>query len=131
VFAAGDVANHDHPSLGRLRVEHWDNAIEQGRHAARSMLGESASYARQPYFFSDQYDLGMEFLGRIPAGAELVVRGDLRGRVFTACWVAEGVVAAGMHVNSFAEMGHIRELVGKPADPRLRDASVPLADLRP
>ena len=63
VFAAGDVANHDHPSLGRIRVEHWDNAIEQGKHVAGSALGDTTPYTRQPYFFSDQYDLGLEYLG--------------------------------------------------------------------
>src|SRR5690606_19025292 len=62
VYAAGDVANHEHPGLGRIRVEHWDNAIQQGRHAARSMLGGQEPYARQPYFFTDQYDLGMEYV---------------------------------------------------------------------
>ena len=60
VFAAGDVANHLHPALGRLRVEHWDNALHQGPAAARAMLGADEAYARTPYFFSDQYYLGME-----------------------------------------------------------------------
>ena len=67
VFAAGDVANHDHPLFGRLRVEHWANALEQGPSAARAMLGQDAVYDRVPYFFSDQYDVGMEYAGHSAA----------------------------------------------------------------
>ena len=64
VFAAGDLANAAHPVLGtRIRVEHWQNAISQGRAAAHALLGEPVSYEDLPYFFSDQYDLGMEFFG--------------------------------------------------------------------
>ncbi len=61
----GDVANHAHPVLGRVRSEHWDNAIEQAKTAARNMLGGDEPYARQPYFFTDQYDLGMEYFGHV------------------------------------------------------------------
>ena len=67
VFAAGDIANHDHPLFGRLRVEHWANALEQGPSAARAMLGQDAVYDRVPYFFSDQYDVGMEYAGHSAA----------------------------------------------------------------
>jgi NADPH-dependent 2,4-dienoyl-CoA reductase/sulfur reductase-like enzyme len=132
VWAAGDVANHDHPSLGRLRVEHWDNARQQGRHAARVMLGDEAAYDRQPFFFTDQYDLGMEYVGHVgPDGYdEVVVRGDLSGdRVFTALWIKDGHVAAGMHANDWDATDPIRALVGRPADDRVRDPGVPLADL--
>ena len=82
VWAAGDIADHDHPALGRLRVEHWDNAIEQGRTAARNMLGAEEAYERTPYFFSDQYDLGLEYVGHVPREHldSFVVRGDLDGR---------------------------------------------------
>ena len=130
VLAAGDVAQHDHPVLGRLRVEHWDNAIEQGRHAARVMLGDDAPYERLPYFFSDQYDLGMEYVGHVgrEGADEVVVRGDLEARVFTALWIRAGRVVAGMHANDWDAIGPIREVVGGPAGAPLRDRDLALAD---
>ena len=118
VLAAGDVANAWHPVLGRrVRVEHWDNAIQQGKAAARSMLGEDVSYDRLPYFFTDQYDLGMEYVGHAdPADVdEVVIRGDTTGdRVFTAYWVKDGTVVAGMHANDWDAIDGIRDQVGKP-----------------
>ena len=131
VWAAGDVANHDHPTLGRVRVEHWDNAIQQGKHAARSMLGDDAAYDRQPYFFTDQYDLGMEYVGHVgPDGYdEVVVRGDLQGRVFSALWLAGDRVVAGMHANDWDATDSLRAVVGTPASAAVRDPSVPLSDL--
>lgn len=117
VFAAGDVANHDHPLLGRVRVEHWDNAIEQGRHVARAMLGDDAAYTRQPYFFTDQYDLGMEYVGHVGADGydDVRIRGDLAERVFTAFWIKDDTVAAGMHAGDWDAIDQIREVVGGPA----------------
>ncbi|MGH3348624.1 MAG: NAD(P)/FAD-dependent oxidoreductase [Nocardioides sp.] len=132
VYAAGDVANHDHPALGRIRVEHWDNAIHQGQHAARVMLGDGASYDRQPYFFTDQYDLGMEYVGHVGRNGydEVVVRGDLSGsRVFSALWLKGGRVVAGMHANDWDAIDPLRAVVGTEATDRTRDSSVPLADL--
>ena len=133
VFAAGDVANAYHPRLGRhLRVEHWDNALEQGLAAARSMLGSDEAYDRLPYFFTDQYDLGMEYVGSIgPDGYdEVVLRGDVTGGVFTAFWLADGRVLAGMHANDWDAMGPMRRIVGGSVDPAvLRDVDVPLAGL--
>jgi 3-phenylpropionate/trans-cinnamate dioxygenase ferredoxin reductase subunit len=131
IWAAGDVANHDHPTLGRIRVEHWDNAIEQGKHAAGSMLGDETPYARLPYFFTDQYDLGMEYVGHIRSNGhdEMVVRGDLDKRVITALWIRHNTVVAGMHLNDWDATEHIRRIVGHPADDRLRDPNVDLANL--
>ena len=130
VFAAGDVANQDHPSLGRIRVEHWDNAIEQGRHAARSALGHTDPYTRQPYFFSDQYDLGLEYLGHVgPAGYdELIVRGSRDDLVLVALWVRDGTVVAGLHLNDWDAADSLRLLVGTRPESldALRDESVPL-----
>ena len=90
VYAAGDVANTLHPRYGRIRVEHWDNAIAQGEAAARSMLGKGEPYAKLPYFFTDQYDLGMEYVGRHEASDELTIRGSLEERNFRAYWSAPG-----------------------------------------
>jgi 3-phenylpropionate/trans-cinnamate dioxygenase ferredoxin reductase component len=100
IFAAGDVANHLHPALGRLRVEHWDNALHQGPAAARAMLGSDEPYARTPYFFSDQYDVGMEYSGH-PAGWDRVVlRGAPASFEFNAFWLAGDRVLAEMGVNA-------------------------------
>jgi len=131
VYAAGDVAQHDHPLLGRLRVEHWDTAIHQGRHAARAMLGNDEPYLRQPYFFTDQYDLGLEYVGHVgPSGYdEVVVRGDVDERRFTALWIHGDRVVAGMHVNDWATTDLLRALVGREADARVRDTAVALGDL--
>jgi 3-phenylpropionate/trans-cinnamate dioxygenase ferredoxin reductase subunit len=134
VFAAGDVANAFHPTLGRhLRVEHWDNAIEQGITAARNMLGAEESYDRLPYFFTDQYDLGIEYVGNLgPEGFdEVVLRGDVTDQVFTAFWLNNGRVLAGMHVNDWDAIDPIRGILASGRVPmsELRDSSVPLEKL--
>jgi 3-phenylpropionate/trans-cinnamate dioxygenase ferredoxin reductase subunit len=135
IFAAGDVANVDHPLLGaRVRVEHWANALHSGPAAALAMLGQEVSYDRLPYFFTDQYDLGMEYAGWVAPGAttELVIRGDLDRREFVAFWTVDGRVAAGMNVNVWDVTDAIQDLVraglaGTVADPdRLRDSTVAL-----
>jgi len=132
VFAAGDVANLDHPVLGRLRVEHWANALEQGPAAARAMLGQDVSYDRVPYFFSDQYDVGMEYAGNSSPDDEVVFRGDREGGEFIAFWLRDGRVTAGMNVNVWDVNEDIQALVreGATADPdRLRDADVPIGEV--
>jgi 3-phenylpropionate/trans-cinnamate dioxygenase ferredoxin reductase subunit len=114
VLAAGDVANHLHPALGRrIRVEHWDTAIEQGKAAARAMLGEGAPYTRLPYFFSDQYDLGMEYVGSVgPDGYdEVVVRPGEPG-AFRAYWLKDQVVQAAMHANDWDASDELWAVVG-------------------
>jgi 3-phenylpropionate/trans-cinnamate dioxygenase ferredoxin reductase component len=121
VFAAGDVANHQHPALGRrIRVEHWDTAIHQGRAAARVMLGEDAPYDRLPFFFTDQYDVGVEYVGAVgPDGYdEVVVRGDDLRSGLSALWLSEGTVVAGMHANDWDATDHLRRIVGGPAPAR-------------
>lgn len=130
VYAAGDVAHHDHPDLGRLRVEHWDTAIKQGQHAARSMLGGQEPYTRQPYFFTDQYDLGMEYVGHLGREGydEIVVRGDHASRVLNAVMITDGTVVAAMHTNDWDATDHLRAWLGREATDRLRDTSVALAD---
>jgi 3-phenylpropionate/trans-cinnamate dioxygenase ferredoxin reductase component len=133
VFAVGDIAEHDHPVLGRrIRVEHWDNAIHQARAAARVMLGGDQPYDRLPYFFTDQYDLGMEYVGSVgPNGYdEVVLRGDVSTRVFTALWLKGRRVVAAMHANDWDQIDPIRGIVGREVDrDRLADASVPLDEV--
>jgi 3-phenylpropionate/trans-cinnamate dioxygenase ferredoxin reductase component len=134
VFAAGDVANAYHPRLGRhVRVEHWDNAIEQGIAAARNLVGAEQPYERLPYFYTDQYDLGMEYVGSLgPEGYdEVVLRGDVPGAVFTAFWLKDGKVLAGMHANDWDAADAIRRVVGAPDVDlgALRDDDVPLDHL--
>ncbi|MFE1174916.1 NAD(P)/FAD-dependent oxidoreductase [Streptomyces sp. NPDC058773] len=137
IFAAGDVANAYHPLLRRqLRVEHWANALHQPQTAARAMLGQDVRYDRLPYFFTDQYDLGMEYTGYAePDGYDQVVfRGDTDAREFIAFWLSGGQVLAGMNVNVWDVTGPIKALVrsGQAVDPeRLADPAVPLDSLVP
>ncbi|MFF0392256.1 NAD(P)/FAD-dependent oxidoreductase [Kitasatospora sp. NPDC004615] len=135
IYAAGDVANAFHPLFGKpIRVEHWANALNQPTVAAAAMLGKDAVYDRVPYFFTDQYDLGMEYTGYAePGGYDRVVfRGDVAGREFIAFWLSGGRVLAGMNVNVWDVTDPIRELVrsGRGVDPeRLADPAVPLTGI--
>lgn len=136
VHAAGDVANAYHPVLRRrLRVEHWANALHSGAAAARAMLGQPVSYDDLPYFYTDQYDLGMEYVGHAPPGEfdRVVVRGDVAKREFIAFWTAGGRVLAGMNVNVWDVVPQIRRLVAaaRPVDlDQLADPDVPLDEVR-
>jgi 3-phenylpropionate/trans-cinnamate dioxygenase ferredoxin reductase subunit len=133
VFAAGDVANAFHPFYDRhLRVEHWANALNQPATAARAMLGKRASYDRLPYFFSDQYEVGMEYHGYATVWDEVVFRGDPARREFIAFWLERGRVVAGMNVNVWDVGDPIKALIRSraPVDAaRLRDPDVPLEEL--
>ncbi|MFD6358690.1 NAD(P)/FAD-dependent oxidoreductase [Streptomyces roseolus] len=135
IYAAGDVAAFDHPFLHhRIRVEHWANALNGGPAAARAMLGQEVSYDRIPYFFTDQYDLGMEYSGWAPPGSydQVVVRGDTGKREFIAFWLHGGRVIAGMNVNVWDVTETVQKLIRSRAtvDPdALCDPSVPLESL--
>ncbi|MFE9689606.1 NAD(P)/FAD-dependent oxidoreductase [Micromonospora sp. NPDC005806] len=143
IYAAGDVANAYHPLLDRhIRVEHWANALNGGPAAARSMLGQQVEYARLPYFFSDQYDLGMEYSGWVAPGGydQVVFRGDPAvvddgAPEFMAFWIKDGRVLAGMNANVWDVTDQIQALVraghgGRAVDlARLSDPRVPLGDL--
>ncbi len=114
LFAAGDVANAWHPDLGmQLRVEHWANALHQGTTAGRNAAGRNETYDRLPYFFSDQYDLGLEYVGHHRPGDAVVVRGDLDARQFIAFWQRDGVVTAAMSVNVWDVVDDLRTLVAE------------------
>ena len=130
VFAAGDVANAHHPFYAeRIRVEHWANALNQGPAAARSMLGSDDEYDRVPYFFSDQYDVGMEYSGFARTWDRVVFRGDPASREFIAFWLLEDRVVAGMNVNVWDVTEPIQALIRDrvPVDGRrLADTDIPL-----
>ncbi|MGH3376966.1 MAG: NAD(P)/FAD-dependent oxidoreductase [Actinoallomurus sp.] len=135
ICAAGDVANALHPVLGvRVRVEHWANALNQPAVAAATMLGGQATYDRLPYFFTDQYDLGMEYTGHVRPGAydRVVFRGDTASREFIAFWCDGGRVLAGMNVNVWDVTEQIKALIGsgRPVDAALlADPGHPLDQL--
>jgi NADPH-dependent 2,4-dienoyl-CoA reductase/sulfur reductase-like enzyme len=135
IFAAGDVANSFHPLLGhRVRVEHWANALNGGPAAAMSMLGQPVVYDPVPYFFSDQYDLGMECAGLPLPGSydQIVYRGDPATGEFIAFWLSSGAVVAGMNINVWDVSDDIQSLIRsrRPIDPsRLANPEIPLPDL--
>ena len=135
VFAAGDVANAQHPFYGdRIRIEHWANALNQGPAAARNMLGRSAAYERLPYFFSDQYEVGMEYSGFARASDRVLLRGDPAAREFIAFWISEDRVVAGMNVNVWDVTEAIQRLIRERVEVderRLADPDVPLEELAP
>jgi 3-phenylpropionate/trans-cinnamate dioxygenase ferredoxin reductase component len=144
VFAAGDVASARHPLFGQLRVEHWANALHQGPTAARNMLGGSdasdrvldhpVAYDRIPYFYSDQYDVGMEYSGHATDWDEVVFRGDVKGREFIAFWLKEQRILAGMNVNVWDVTDQIQALIRsrlRVDRDRLADADTPLTELAP
>lgn len=117
VFAAGDVANARNASLGRsLRVEHWDNAVRQGALAARTMLGRDDRYDWAPYFYTDQFEFSMEYVGHGSADDDVEIRGDLGAGEFVAYWLAGDTVTAGMNVNTWDVNDRLRELVGTTVD---------------
>ncbi len=134
IYAAGDVANAYHPLLGRhIRVEHWANALNQPQTAARAMLGQEAVYDLVPYFYTDQYDLGMEYAGYVEPGGydQVVFRGDVERREFIAFWLSGGRVLAGMNVNIWDVNEPIQAIVrsGRIVDTaRLADPDVPLEE---
>jgi NADPH-dependent 2,4-dienoyl-CoA reductase/sulfur reductase-like enzyme len=143
VWAAGDIAAIAHPVLeaaglpARIRSEHWANAEKTGPAAARSMLGDDTAYDAIPYFYTDQFDLGMEYTGfaHLTRDAEVVIRGDRAAREFIAFWVREGRVLAGMNVNVWDVADQVERLVregfaGHTVDAaRLADSGVALEEL--
>lgn len=136
IVAVGDIAAQQHPLLGtRVRVEHWANALNQPAVAAATLLGHPEEYTNLPYFFTDQYDLGMEYVGWAPTYTKVVTRGDVDEREFLAFWLdQENHVLAGMNVNIWDVTDDVKALVAfsGPVDPeRLADPAVPLPDLLP
>ncbi|OPE46628.1 oxidoreductase C-terminal domain-containing protein, partial [Mycolicibacterium diernhoferi] len=134
IYAVGDIAAARHPLFGdRIRTEHWANALKQPAVAVAGVLGNPGSYDELPYFFTDQYDLGMEYVGHAPEYDSVVFRGDVGAREFTAFWLDKDArVLAGMNVNIWDGLDDIKALVrsGKTVDAaRLADPEVPPAAL--
>ncbi len=133
IYAAGDVANAWHPFYDRrIRVEHWANALNQGAAAGRNAAGHGEVYDRLPYFFSDQYDLGMEYVGYAQPGDAVAVRGDLGQREFIAFWHRDRVVTAAMNVNVWDVVDDLKAIISRrrPVDlTRLTDLDIPLEDV--
>lgn len=133
IFVAGDIANVEHPFLGgRVRVEHWANALNQPSVVAAAMLDQPGPDPELPYFFTDQYDLGMEYHGLGDPGDEVVVRGDLAAREFIAFWLRDGRVTAGMNVNVWDVGDPVKALIRARTvvdRDQLADPDVPLEDL--
>lgn len=135
IFAVGDIAAAQHPLFGvRIRTEHWANALKQPAVAVAGMLGlgpqSATEYSELPYFFTDQYDLGMEYVGHAPEYQRVVFRGDVAGREFVAFWLdAENRVLAGMNVNVWDVLDDVKAMIrsATPVDPeRIADPSQPL-----
>jgi 3-phenylpropionate/trans-cinnamate dioxygenase ferredoxin reductase component len=133
VYAAGDVANAFHPHYGRrIRLEHWSSALNQGPAAAKNLLGTPTVYDKIPYFFSDQYDFGMEYRGLADESDEVVYRGDKSKREFIAFWLRRDHVVAAMNANVWDQGEHLEALIsgGRPVDRRrLVDTDVDLREL--
>ncbi|WP_310786858.1 NAD(P)/FAD-dependent oxidoreductase [Mycobacterium sp. Z3061] len=121
IFAVGDIAAAEHPFYGaRIRTEHWANALKQPAVAVAGMLGSPGEYDELPYFFTDQYDLGMEYAGYASGSEKVVLRGDVAGREFVAYWLDdEDRVLAGMNVNIWDVLDDIKEQIRSrtPLDP--------------
>lgn len=134
IYAVGDIAAAKHPLYGaRIRTEHWANALKQPAVAVAGMLGTPTEYAELPYFFTDQYELGMEYVGYAPDFANVVFRGDVAGREFVAFWLdGDNRVRAGMNVNIWDVLDDVKALIrsAAPVDPdTLADPQSPLGDL--
>lgn len=132
IYAVGDIAAAQHPFFGvRIRTEHWANALKQPAVAAAGMLGKSAEYDELPYFFTDQYDLGMEYVGHAPQYQRVVFRGDVAGREFVAFWLdTDNRVLAGMNVNVWDVLDDVKALIrsAEPVDPEcIADTAQPLS----
>ncbi|WP_448810784.1 NAD(P)/FAD-dependent oxidoreductase [Agromyces bauzanensis] len=135
VYAVGDVASVFHPVLAqRIRIEHWANAENAGKAAGRSLAGEAVEYDEIPYFYTDQYDLGMEYSGYgvLATGIEPLFRGDREGREFIAFWLRDDRVVAGMNVNVWDVNEAVQKLIRSRAvvdRAKLVDPAVPLESL--
>lgn len=135
IYAAGDVANHQHPVFARrMRVEHWQNAIQQGAVAARNMLGTNQPYDPIPWFWSDQYDANLQYAGFHHEWDRIVIRGSLEQRSFVAFYLNQGLVDAVVALNRGKEVRRAMPLIrsrGFVEPERLKDEDIDLRSLVP
>jgi 3-phenylpropionate/trans-cinnamate dioxygenase ferredoxin reductase component len=134
VLAAGDVANHDHPLFGRIRIEHYDNALKMGAHVAGVMLGQEAPFDDPHWFWSDQYDVNLQYGGFARSWDRIEVRGSVEGRDFSAFYLKDGVLLAVLGLNRGKDVRRAMKLIAARARPdpeALRDAEIDLRSLVP
>lgn len=131
VFACGDMANHAHPTFGRaIRVEHFDNALKMGTHVAGSMLGEKAPFTDPHWFWSDQYDVNLQYAGFAYEWDEIVIRGSMEELDGVAFYVMEGVLLGALGLNRGRDVRRAMKLIGSRPDPAgLRDEDTDLRTL--
>jgi 3-phenylpropionate/trans-cinnamate dioxygenase ferredoxin reductase subunit len=126
IFSAGDVANSYNTRYGQnIRVEHWSNALHGGPAAAQAMLGHTVDYNRIPYFYSDQYDSGMEYSGYAASWDQVIIRGDMSAGEFLAFWIEQDKVVAGMNINIWDVHDQIRALIDQDQTVSLQELADP------
>jgi 3-phenylpropionate/trans-cinnamate dioxygenase ferredoxin reductase subunit len=131
IFAAGDVAAMWHPKLGRrVRLEHWDNAVRQGRHAARAMMGDRSPYEAIPYFWSEQYDAMLQQVGLPETASELVLRGQPGEPRFSVFGLNGGLVVSCVAINQFRDLSAARRMIGSGQRVAASSLADPGVDLR-
>jgi 3-phenylpropionate/trans-cinnamate dioxygenase ferredoxin reductase subunit len=134
VFACGDVANHDHPLFGRIRTEHFDNALKMGAHVAGAMLGREEPFADPHWFWSDQYDVNLQYAGFAMSWDKVVIRGSLEERDGAAFYLNEGMLLAALGLNRGKDVRRAMKLIAARATPdeaALADETVDLRTLIP
>jgi 3-phenylpropionate/trans-cinnamate dioxygenase ferredoxin reductase subunit len=126
VYCAGDIALHPHPVLEEaIRVEHWEVAKHHGRGIATSIASGHTPVTRLPYFWSDQYDVSLEYRGHASGNDRAVWRGDKEGLRFSVFYLRDGVIKAVLSMNDTK----VNELGGKLIESRIRFSEKTLADV--
>jgi 3-phenylpropionate/trans-cinnamate dioxygenase ferredoxin reductase subunit len=131
IYAAGDVANHYHPVFDRqIRVEHWHNAIKQGAVAARNMLGQRVAYDEVHWFWSDQYDVNLQYAGYHTSAEQTIVRGSVAADSFLVCYVNEGRIDAALAFNRGKDLRRVMPLIKSRRVIKLENLHDEAVDLR-
>jgi 3-phenylpropionate/trans-cinnamate dioxygenase ferredoxin reductase subunit len=130
VFAIGDVARHDHPTFGPIRVEHYDNALKMGGHVAGTMLGDDEPFDDPHWFWSDQYDADIQMAGFAFTWDEIVIRGNMKEREFAAFLLKDGVLLSTFAMNRPKDVRRSMKLIKAKARPTRQQLEDPDVDLR-